>query len=68
MVSRPRLLFLEGYQCDPSKNEAHDKADDLANRFKHSAFATRAGCFGRLVGRFDKYAAGVAFDFKFPHF
>ena len=45
-----------------------DKADNLAKGFKHSDFAVRAGCFGRSVGRFNEHTAGVAFDFKFPHF
>ena len=68
MVSCPRLLFLEDYQCDPSKNEGRDEADNLGNRFKHSAFGVRAGCFGRSVGRLNEDAAGFAFDVKFPHF
>ena len=64
-----RLLFLEDYQCDPAKNEDHDEADNLAKGFKQIRdFAVRAGCLGRSVGRFDKNAAGFAFDFKFPHF
>ena len=64
----PRLLFLEDHQCEPSKNEARNKADNLAKGFKHSAFAVRAGCFGRSVGRLNEDAAGFAFDVKFPHF
>ena len=63
-----RLLFLEDYQCDPAKNEGRDEADNLAKGFKHSAFAVRAGCFGRSIGRLNEDAAGVAFDVKFPHF
>ena len=60
--------FLEDHQCEPSKNEARNKADNLAKGFKHSAFAVRAGCFGRSVGRLNEDAAGFAFDVKFPHF
>ena len=60
--------FLEDHQCEQSKNEARDEADNLGNRFKHSAFGVRAGCFGRSVGRLNEHTAGFAFDFKFTHF
>ena len=57
--------FLEDHQCEPSKNEARNKADNLAKGFKHSAFAVRAGCFGRSIDEFAIKISHVILSFGY---